>query len=252
MRHLDLFSGVGGFALAARWAGISTVGFCEIDPECRRVLAKHWPRVPAHEDIRTLNGELYAGIDIITGGYPCQPFSVAGSQKAGEDVRHLWPEMRRIVAQAKPTWVICENVFGHIALGLDEVLSDLEHLGYASQPFVVPSVAGGAPHRRERVYIVAHTAGHGRDGGEKSRSARTSDVGRAERQDNSGNDERRGGLRLKVDRHGEAIGSRGIEPPALRVDAKLPRRVDRNRMIGNAIDPVIAYQLFQCILRCNY
>ncbi len=93
IKHLDLFTGIGGFTLAAQFSGIKTVAQCEIDSECRKVLNKHWPKLPKHKDIRELNGEDYTGIDLITGGYPCQPFSIAGKQKAHEDDRHLWPEM---------------------------------------------------------------------------------------------------------------------------------------------------------------
>ena len=133
MQHLDLFSGIGGFALAARWAGIETVGFCEIEDFPRKVLAKNFPGIKIHEDIKDLNGEEYEGIDIITGGYPCQPFSVAGKRRGTEDNRHLWPEMLRVVQQARPDWVVCENVAGHITMGLDEVLADLGNEGYTSQ-----------------------------------------------------------------------------------------------------------------------
>ena len=157
MRHLDLFSGIGGFALAARWAGIETVAFCEIEEFPRKVLQKNFPGVPIHRDIHDLDGSEYAGIDLITGGYPCQPFSLAGKRKGTEDDRHLWPEMRRIIAQAKPSWVVCENVAGHVTMGLDEVLSDLESEGYATQPLIIPACAKDAPHRRDRVWIIGYS-----------------------------------------------------------------------------------------------
>ena len=156
MKHLDLFSGIGGFALAAQWAGIETVAFCEIDKFCHKVLQKNFPRVPIHDDIRTLRGEDYAGIDIITGGYPCQPFSTAGKRKGADDPRHLWPEMFRIIRQARPTWVVCENVAGHVSMGLDKVLSDMEGINYTGQPIIIPACAKDAPHERKRVWIVFH------------------------------------------------------------------------------------------------
>ena len=259
VKHLDLFSGVGGFALAARWAGIDidsaadasiveTVAFCEIDDECRKVLGKHWPDKPKYKDIRDLNGEEFRGIDIITGGYPCQPFSVAGSQKAHEDNRHLWPEMRRIIAQAKPAWAICENVYGHVTLGLDSVQHDLEAIGYATQPFIVPALATGANHNRQRVFIVAYSASNGCDEGQTASSNGKADEHRAKRQDENSDHERRGSLRTGMDWQGRPIGRRGTEPPLLRVDDELPRRMDRNRMLGNAIDPMIALELMRCIL----
>ncbi len=247
MKHLDLFSGIGGFALAARWAGIETVAFCEIDVECLKVLDKHWPDVKKHKDIRELNGEEYRGVDIITGGYPCQPFSVAGKQKAHKDDRHLWPEMRRVIAQAKPTWVICENVYGHISLGLDDVLYDMEAIGYAAQPFVIPALATGANHNRKRVFIVAYSAGNGRDEVKASSSNGKTNEHSKERTDKNSNHERCCRVRFGVDRKGNKIGRRGTEPPSLRVDDELPRRMDRNRMLGNAIDPMIAYQILQCV-----
>ena len=153
--HLDLFSGIGGFALAANWAGYQTVGFCEIEDYPRRILSKRFPGVPCHRDIRELDGSIYRGVDLITGGYPCQPFSQAGQRKGKEDDRHLWPELRRVVAQARPAFLVAENVAGHITLGLDEVLADLESEGYAGRAIVVPACAVNAPHRRDRVWIIA-------------------------------------------------------------------------------------------------
>jgi DNA (cytosine-5)-methyltransferase 1 len=165
MRHLDLFSGIGGFALACRMVGgIETVGFCEIDPWARRVLSKNFPGVPIHEDVKTLNPNEYTPIELITGGYPCQPFSVAGERRGKEDDRHLWPAMRRIVEAAKPRWLLCENVAGHITLGLDEVLFDLESIGYATGTIIVPACAVGAGHRRDRLWIIANAECEGRQG----------------------------------------------------------------------------------------
>jgi DNA (cytosine-5)-methyltransferase 1 len=249
MKHLDCFSGLGGFALAAHWAGIETIGFCEIDPFCQKVLAKNFPGLPIHNDIHTLNGEDYVGIELITGGYPCQPFSVAGKQRAYEDPRHLWPELRRVIAQAKPTWVVCENVPGHVRLGLDSVLHDLEDLGYSSQPFIIPSLATGANHNRNRVYIVAYSAGDGCNGSKVTGSNGKTDVNDKKREDNHISLERRGCVWPKVEWESYPVRARSIEPPALRVDDELPDRMDRNRAIGNAIDPLIAYEIFTAIVK---
>ncbi len=158
MRHLDLFSGIGGFALAARWVGWETVGFCEIDPYCQKVLRKHWPDVPIYEDIRELDGRTMGHVDIITGGYPCQPFSSAGNQRGEADDRHLWPEFARLIREIRPRWAIGENVAGHINLGLDGVLADLEGIGYTTEQFVIPACAVNAPHRRDRIWILASYA----------------------------------------------------------------------------------------------
>lgn len=155
MKHIDLFSGIGGFALAAEWAGIETIVFCEIDEFCQKVLKKHWPNVPIISDIRDFDGGKYDA-DIITGGFPCQPFSVAGKRRSKEDDRYLWPEMLRVIKDINPRWVIGENVAGIISLALDEVLSDLEGAGYETQAFIIPACSLNAPHRRDRVWIIAN------------------------------------------------------------------------------------------------
>lgn len=161
MKHLDLFSGIGGFALAAQWAGFETVAFCEIDEFARSVLQKNFPGVRVHGDIKELSGDEYAGVELITGGYPCQPFSVAGKRRGAEDDRHLWPEMLRVIREARPRYVVGENVYGlatwNGGLVLDEVLSSLEDAGYeVAPPLVIPAAGVGAPHRRDRVWVVAN------------------------------------------------------------------------------------------------
>ena len=158
LRHLDLFSGIGGFALAARWVGWETIGFCEIEPYCQKVLAKNFPGIPIYDDVRELTGETVGHVDIITGGYPCQPFSVAGKRRGVADDRHLWPECARLIRELRPRWVLGENVAGHINMGLDDVLSDLEGLGYTWETFVIPACGVDAPHRRNRVWIVAYSS----------------------------------------------------------------------------------------------
>ena len=155
--HLDLFSGIGGFALAAKWNGYRTVGFCDNEPYAQAVLKKHWPEVPCHKDIREVRGELYAGVTLLTGGFPCQPFSVAGKQRGKDDNRYLWPEMLRVIQEAKPAWIIGENVAGIVNLALDQVCADLEGQGYEVEPIIVPACAVDAPHRRDRVWIVGHS-----------------------------------------------------------------------------------------------
>jgi DNA (cytosine-5)-methyltransferase 1 len=156
MRVLDLFSGIGGFSLGLERAGMTTVAFCEIEPFPRRVLAKHWPGVPIHDDIKSLDGSQYRGaIDVVCGGFPCQPFSLAGKRKGKDDDRHLWPEMLRVIREVQPRFVIGENVGGFIGMELDNCLSDLEALGYACGAFVVPACAVDAKHRRDRVWILA-------------------------------------------------------------------------------------------------
>ena len=154
MNHLDLFSGIGGFSLGLEaTGGFKTVGFCEIEPYCQQVLKRHWPDVPIYNDVRGLKHD--GAVDIVTGGYPCQPFSTAGKRKGQSDPRHLWPAMFGIIEAKRPRWVIGENVAGHISMGLDEVLADLERAAYSAIPFIIPACAVGAPHRRDRIWVVA-------------------------------------------------------------------------------------------------
>lgn len=156
LRVLDLFSGIGGFSLGLeRTGGFRTVAFCEIDPYCRAVLAKHWPGVPVHEDVRAI--PRIGGIDVVCGGFPCQPTSRAGKRAGAADDRWLWPAMVEVIGSEQPTWVLGENAAGILDVEIDAVLSDLEGIGYACWPFVIPAGAVGAPHRRERVWILAYS-----------------------------------------------------------------------------------------------
>jgi DNA (cytosine-5)-methyltransferase 1 len=155
--------------------------------------------------------------------------------------------MLRVITQAKPNWAICENVYGHIKLGLDSVLHDLEAIGYACQPFVIPALATGADHNRQRVFIVAYSAGNGQyESKAASGYGSPNEYSKKGPKENS-NNERCSGLRFGVDREGCPIGRWGVKPPEVRVAAELPDRMDRNRMLGNAIDPLIAYEILRCI-----
>lgn len=160
--HVDLFSGIGGFALAAEWAGWTTRLFCEIDLFCRDVLSRHWSDVPCHGDIRSLTAARLRDehgigeVDLLTGGFPCQPWSAAGSRKGADDDRHLWPEMFRVIQETRPRYVLGENVRGLVKAGLDDIVDDLESEGYACEAMVIGAVAVNAPHRRDRVWILAN------------------------------------------------------------------------------------------------
>jgi site-specific DNA-cytosine methylase len=167
MRHLDLFSGIGGWAIASGevWPDREMAGFCERDPFCRNVLAKNFPNVKIHGDITALDpSEIQGEIDLLTGSPPCQPFSVAGKRGGKSDDRYLWPAMFRIIESVRPRWVCLEEVAGFVKVALDDVLSDLEGIGYTCRAQVIPAVAVGAPHRRDRLWVVAHRDGRGREG----------------------------------------------------------------------------------------
>lgn len=171
LTHLSLFSGIGGLDLAAECAGFRTVGQCEWADYPRAVLEKHWPGLPRWRDIRTLTGDdFYAKtglrtVTVLSGGFPCQPFSTAGKRRGKEDDRYLWPEMLRVISEIRPAWVVGENVAGIVSMALDTVLSDLESIGYACQAFVIPACAVDAPHRRDRVAIVANCLCNGSSAG---------------------------------------------------------------------------------------
>jgi len=242
MKHLDLFSGIGGFALAAKWAGIETVAFCEIEEFPRKVLNKNFPEVPIHRDIRELDGSEYEGIDIITGGYPCQPFSVAGKRAGTKDARHLWPEMLRVIAQARPSWVVCENVTGHVTLGVDKVLTDMASQGYSGRPFVIPACAKGAKHRRDRLWLVFHA--NSADAVRSDGPCRE-DIHTEERSTAENVKERNFWLSELEPR--EVTPRASTYTNSLRELDGIPDWVDRNKALGNAIVPQVAYEILKGI-----
>jgi DNA (cytosine-5)-methyltransferase 1 len=162
LKLLDLFSGIGGFSLGLESTGFfETIGFVEKDKFCQKVLKKHWSNINIEEDIRNVKGERYAA-DIITGGFPCQPFSVAGKRKSTADDRYLWDEMLRVIREVKPRWIIGENVEGIININegmvLRQVQTDLEKEGFQSQCIIIPASGIGAWHQRKRVWIVANSS----------------------------------------------------------------------------------------------
>lgn len=162
MRHGSLFSGIGGFDLAAEWMGWENVFHCEWNEFGQKVLKHYWPQAISYADITKSDFTIHRGnIDILTGGFPCQPYSVAGKRKGKEDERHLWPEMLRAIREIQPRWVVGENVRGLInwngGMVFDEVQADLEALGYEVLPFLLPACAVNAPHRRDRIWFVAYS-----------------------------------------------------------------------------------------------
>jgi DNA (cytosine-5)-methyltransferase 1 len=157
LRVLSLFAGIGGFDLGLERTGFRTVAFCEIDPFCQAVLTKHWPGVPVYDDVREL--PFIGGVDVVVGGFPCQPFSTAsaGKQLGTADDRYLWPAMLAVIARERPAWVIGENVAGFDRLGLEQVVSDLEAESFEIWPLEIPACAVGHDHRRTRNWILAHS-----------------------------------------------------------------------------------------------
>jgi DNA (cytosine-5)-methyltransferase 1 len=162
MKHGSLFSGIGGFDLASQWMGWDNVFHCEINPFGQRVLKYHFPNAISYEDITKTDFSIHRGaIDIITGGFPCQPFSNSGKRLGTEDPRHLWPEMLRAIREIKPRFIVGENVSGLVnwnaGMVFDEVQADLEAEGYKITPFLIPASSVGAPHKRERIWFIADT-----------------------------------------------------------------------------------------------
>lgn len=172
MRHGSLFSGIGGFDLAATRMGWDNVFQCEKEDFCQRILRFYWPKARLYADVRAFDAKDYRGtIDVLSGGFPCQPFSVAGKRKGSADDRYLWPEMCRIINEVRPRWVVGENVLGLLnwrrGLVFEQVLADLEAAGYEVWPYILPAAGIGGPHLRQRIFVVARTRGN-RCGGNSS------------------------------------------------------------------------------------
>lgn len=223
LTHIDLFSGIGGFALAARWSGFETVAFCEKDKYCRRVLKRHWPNVTIVEDIHEFDGTEFTNSTLLTGGSPCQPFSRAGKRRGRSDDRYLWPQMFRIISQAMPSWIIAENVTGIVSMELDRMLSDLESQGYQTLTLDIPACAVDTPHQRQRIWIMAHS-------------------------DRSGFKEQCWPGPVQEKYHSvERCCRWSAEPGVGRVAHGIPNRVDRIKALGNAIVPQVAYQIIRNI-----
>jgi DNA (cytosine-5)-methyltransferase 1 len=168
MTHGSLFSGIGGFDLAAEWMGWENKFHCEWNEFGKKVLSHYWPNAKSYDDIKKTDFTVWRGrIDVLTGGFPCQPYSTAGKRKGKEDDRHLWPEMLRAIREIQPIWVVGENVRGIVSwsrgLVFDEVQSDLEAEGYEVVPIILPACAVNAPHRRDRVWFIAYSDSHGHE-----------------------------------------------------------------------------------------
>ena len=243
--HIDLFSGIGGFALAARWAGVETVAFCEIEKYAQRVLRKNFPGIRILEDVRSFPAAQFRQPWLITGGYPCQPFSQAGKRRGAEDDRHLWPSMFGIIRTSRPNWILAENVAGHVTLGLDEVLADLEGEDYAVQPIIIPACAVDAPHRRDRVWILGNSQ---RDSGNASREIAFADSDRRRCEKRESERKPLSDFNLESESDGRLWSA---EPDVGRVAHGIPQRVDRLRGLGNAIVPQVAYEIIKAMIEAD-
>ena len=259
----SLFSGIGGMDLGLERAGHKVIWQSEIDPYCNKVLKKHWPDVPNLGDITTIDWGKVERPDIICGGYPCQPFSTAGKRNGTADPRHLWPAMHNAICLLRPRYAIMENVRGHLSLGFGNVLADLAEIGYDAEWQVIPAAAVGAPHKRDRVFIVAYTDSEGLERScriqEPKKKHEGFDLPSATdgRSSTLANDacERHGEHRVKGDAgqkdsrwvyHGTReegyVGWQWweSEPDVGRVAYEVPNRVDRLRGLGNAVVPQVA------------
>ena len=281
LTHLSLFSGIGGLDLAAEWAGFTTVGQCEFADYPTKVLEKHWPDVPRWRDVRTLTKESFyertglRTVDVISGGFPCQPFSVAGKQKGKGDDRYLWPEMLRVITELRPRCVVGENVPGIIKIAAGQVVKDLERAGYHVVVFNFEAAAVGAWHRRSRVFFVGIADVADTD------DSRLHDSIRKENQFDCGREndicKQSGGAWRLIQSAGARAcaderlvdnalrsGCAGIarwgqsqefadgrcwaaEPDVGRVAHRIPHRVDRLKCLGNAVVPQQAYPIFRAL-----
>jgi len=233
LRVLDLFSGIGGFSLGLeRTGGFETVAFCEIDPFCRRVLAKHWPHVRQFEDVTKLKGEDVGPVDVICGGFPCQDISSQGLRAGLEGERSgLWSEIARLVGELRPSFVIVENVADLLGLGFDRVLGDLATLGYNAEWHCIPAGYIGAPHERDRLWIVAYP--------EEEQGIHQSHFGEtAER------------LRYLYD-YWSSNPWPETAPRFCRVEDGLSLRVERTEVLGNSVVPQIPELIGRAILQAR-
>lgn len=234
----SLFAGIGGIDLGLERAGMICRWQSEIDPYACQVLAKHWPDIPNLGDIRDIDWTRVERTDLVAGGYPCQPFSQAGRRAGGDDPRHLWPLFAECLRVVRPRYALLENVSAHLSLGFGSVLADLAALRYDARWDCIPAASVGAPHLRDRVFIIArHT------GTEQRRPMANSDH-------TGPRDPLR--TRWNAPRDGRTNNRRprwATEPDVGRVANGIPARVDRLRALGNAVVPQVAEHLAHIILR---
>jgi DNA (cytosine-5)-methyltransferase 1 len=225
----SLFSGIGGLDLGLERAGMEVAWQVEIDEFCQKVLAKHWPDVPRYGDVRDVGRHNLEAVDLICGGFPCQPWSVAGKRRGTKDDRHLWPEMVRVIGELKPTWVIGENVPGIIKPFLDQAIFDLESESYTCEAFVLSASAFDAPHNRGRLFIIAYANSKCRGYSSKRPSK----------------------IRLPSSTLPPHLWERTSESPILGMDDGVPDGVDRVKSLGNAVVPQVAEWIGRRIMEAD-
>ena len=257
LTHVDLFSGIGGFSLAAEWAGFRTVAFCEIDDYCQKVLKRHWPEAPCVPDIRDFKWPLadtpctgggrgkesqcegektsLGSITLLTGGFPCQPFSCAGKRRGTADDRYLWPEMLRVIQEAQPDWVIGENVTNIVKMALDDVIADLETINYTVQPFDISADSANLPTLERHIWIIATTNSQRSQGS----------IGNAL--------SKQSGISPELPRDYQRITDRWSisSSRVCGVGEGIPNRVDRLKSLGNAIVPHVAAEIMRGIIEIS-
>lgn len=268
MKHGSLFTGLGGFDLAAKWMNWTNIFQCEIDRYCQRLLTQNFPETLLYEDIRKTDFTIWRGyINVLTGGFPCQPFSVAGKRQGRFDSRHLWPQMLRAIREIYPTWIVGENVPGLVnwdgGIVYEEIINELETEGYQTHSFIIPAASLGAPHLRERIFII----GHRQQSNEKAESQSNicqqviNSISEIWPTSNTNSDQRfegRGYPKRSKKTKGNIskCNSSGIwdtwkdfpsQSAILRANDGIPYRVDRIKALGNAIVPQIAYGIFKAI-----
>lgn len=280
LTHGSLFSGIGGFDLAAESVGFENIFSCEKDEFCDKLLKQNFPNVKRFKDIYEFNAREYNGrIDIVSGGFPCQPFSVAGKRQGENDDRHLWPQMLRVIAEIKPRWVIAENVPGLLTISggmvFEQCCLDLEAEGYEVQAFVIPAISKNAPHRRDRLWIIANSPsfgygrrrihGNGKDreraicpNVENNRDKVWGEISSCGNPSEHVANSFRSGLERRMQPNKFAEYNRRqsqrweqnwyeVATQFCRVDDGLPNRVDRIKALGNAIVPQVAIEIFKAI-----
>lgn len=282
MKHIGLFEGIGGFSLAAEWMGWETVAWCEWNEFGQKVLRHHFPEAEGYGDITKTDFTKYANtIDILTGGFPCQPYSNAGKRLGTEDERHLWPEMLRAVREIKPRWIVGENVLGLVSwnegLVFHEVQTDLETEGYEVWPVVLPASSVNAPHKRDRVWVVAHSNMSGykqsneenegwaskQFNGNSFQYATNANSNGLQRWGKQNNREKANGQTKQCDAPfiRNAWENFPSQPPVCNGNDGFPARLDtytfskwRTESIkagGNAIVPQVAFEIYKAIAKCE-